>query len=304
MEKSRIVVTGANGFVGIHTVEALLAEGYRVLGIDLSGDRLEKFDSHPNFTLKKFDILDPRLFKLIRPGDKVLHLAAISTFDAAGANRRYALRMNVEGTINVVDACIAKKAERLVYGSTGNVYRQNARVPISEREKLGPSVDSDYGWTKLQAEQWVRNSGKKLPYIILRYGYIYGRHKEGGAIGKFLQRIKKGEPPEIYGGSQKCDFIYVKDVARANILALEAQKLNKIYNIGTGRALSIRKVCNLCLKALNSNLKPVVKPPRSFDAQNFVYDVRRAEKDLGFRARYSLWEGLMDMLEDEKKNQP
>lgn len=277
-----IVVTGARGFVGTHTVKELIKREYEVLEVDLKGE-------HPvDFTSEEFK-------DHIHEGDKVLHLGAISKFSDAADNPQLAVRTNVEGTLNVIKACIEKKAERLVYSSTGSVYSKSAPVPIREDSSREPA--SIYGLTKKQAEDWIFQFGKQLSYIILRYGYVYGRGKDWGAIGNFIKRISREEPPIVYGGRQSNDFIYVKDVIEANILALNSEYLNQIYNIGTGIATSIRQTCNLCLKALDSNLSIIVNPPRSFDIPMFVYDITRARLLLGFKPKWNLTDGINDMID-------
>ena len=129
----RVIVTGANGFVGFHTVRAILDANYDVTALDVSDSRLRtEFQGNPHCTIAKADILGDDLERFIKPGDKVIHLAAVPRFEQASQNPQKAVRINVEGTINVIQACINKKAERLVYSSTGSVYGRNATVPIRE----------------------------------------------------------------------------------------------------------------------------------------------------------------------------
>ena len=286
-----IVVTGASGFIGIHTVKELLERGYKVTGIDI-----EPFDvRHKSLKNVQCDISSPQLSSHIDRGDKVLHLAAISTFGAAGQNPARAIRVNVEGTLNVINSCIEKKAERLVYSSTGSVYHKSSTVPIKEDSPRNPT--SIYGLTKKQAEDWIMLYGDRVDYVILRYAYIYGQGKDWGAIGNFLRRIKQGEQPIIFGGRQTNDFIYVKDVVESNILALESEYLDQVYNIGTGVATSIKETCRLCLQVMNSDLEMKIEPPRSFDIQMFVYDITKARLLLGFEPKWKLPEGIRDILE-------
>ena len=288
-----VVVTGASGFIGRHTVRELLERGYEVTGIDIGSSDVK----HKNLKNVRCDVVDPELSSYIDSGDKVLHLAAVSTFGAAGENPAKAARVNVEGTLNVIKSCIEKKAERLVYSSTGSVYHKSCTVPIKEDSPRNPT--SIYGLTKKQAEDWIMLYGDRTDYVILRYAYIYGRGKDWGAIGNFLKRIKRGEQPVIFGGRQTNDFIYVKDVVEANILALESEYLDQVYNIGTGIATSIRETCRMCLEAMNSNLEMKIEPPRSFDIQMFVYDITRARLLLEFEPKWKLPNGIRDMLGQE-----
>jgi len=291
----RVVVTGANGFVGLHTVRELLNVGYDVMAVDIVVSKLQtQFGGNKHCTIRTTNILDEDLAGLIDEGDKVLHLAAVPRFDEARENPQKAVRVNVEGTLNVIQICIKKKAERLVYSSTGSVYSRNVPVPI--REEAAREPDSIYGFTKKQAEDWITFYSDRLSYVILRYGYIYGKGKDWGAVGAFLKRLKKGRRPTIFGGKQTNDFIYIKDVVQANLLALETPYIRNAFNIGSGRANSIKDVCDLCIKALKSDLTMEIKPARAFDFPVFVYDVSKAQTLLGFEPKWNLFEGIEDSL--------
>jgi UDP-glucose 4-epimerase len=285
----KVVVTGANGFVGLHTVKGLLDAGYNVLATDITDSKLKtEFKENKRCRITTINILDEDLKNIIEKGDKVLHLAAIAKFDEARRN------LNIEGTLNIIQACIKKKAERLVYSSTGSVYSHNAPIPIREDAKREP--DSIYGLTKKQAEEWIFLYGENLPYVILRYGYVYGKGKDWGAVGAFLKRLKQGERPLIFGGKQTNDFIYIKDIVQANLLALETEHVRRAYNIGSGRAMSIKDVCELCIDAMKTDLTMEIKPARVFDFPVFVYDISKAQALLNFEPKWNLRKGIEDML--------
>jgi UDP-glucose 4-epimerase len=289
-----VIVTGANGFIGIHTVRGLLKKGYSVEAVDIKTDGLKEFSNNKRCAIQSMDILDGDFKDLIEMGDKVLHLAAVARFETAVANPQLAVRVNVEGTLNIVQACIEKKANRLVYSSTGSVYSLDAPVPIREDAAREPS--SPYGLTKKMAEDWIMFYGSQLPHVILRYGYIYGRGKDWGAIGAFIKRLSNNERPIVLGGNQTNDFIYVKDVVEANRLALETEYTNQAYNIGTGRATSIRDVCEYCIKAVKSDLKMKIEPARTFDYPIFVYDISKARTLLHFEPKWNVLNGITDMV--------
>lgn len=292
----KVVLTGADGFVGLHTVRGLIDQGYTVLAVDLKFDRLKHTEmwNNPNLRTAIVDICGGDFKKFVEHGDKVLHLAAIARFDTARNNPQKAIRINVEGTLNVIQACIEKKAERFVYSSTGSVYSHAVPIPIREDAKREPG--NIYGLTKKQAEDWIFLYDKNLPYIILRYGYIFGEGKNWGAVGAFLKHLKEGERPIVFGGKQTNDFIYVKDVVQANLLALETEHTRQAYNIGSGRATSIKDVCELCIDAMGSNLKMNLKPARAFDFPIFVYDIAKAETLLNFEPKWNLSKGIKDCL--------
>lgn len=291
----RVVVTGANGFIGLHTVRELLDAGYNVVALDISDSKLQaEFQGKKRCKIATVDILDKDLKHLMKQGDKVLHLAAVPRFDEASQNPQKTVRINVEGTLNVIRACMEKKAERLVYSSTGSVYSRNVPVPI--REDAAREPESVYGLTKKQAEDWIFYFSDRLPYVILRYGYVYGKGKDWGAVGAFLKLLREGKRPVVYGGKQTNDFIYIKDIVQANLQALETEHTRQVYNIGTGRATSIKDVCELCIKAVKSNLTMEIKPAREFDFSVFVYDISKAQTLLKFDPKWNLVDGIEDIL--------
>jgi len=291
----KVVVTGANGFVGLHTVRGLLDAGYNVLATDIADSKLKtEFKGDKRCSIATINILDEDFKNIIKKGDKVLHLAAIARFDEARRNPQRAVKVNIEGTLNIIKACIEKKAERLVYSSTGSVYSHNAPIPIREDAEREP--DSIYGLTKKQAEEWIFLYGENLPYVILRYGYVYGKGKDWGAVGAFLKRLKEGKRPIIFGGKQTNDFIYIKDIVQANLLALETEHVRRAYNVGSGRAMSIKDVCELCIDAMKTDLTMEIKPARVFDFPVFVYDISKAQTLLNFEPKWSLSKGIEDIL--------
>jgi UDP-glucose 4-epimerase len=292
----KVIVTGANGFIGVHTVKGLLDGGYKVEAVDVRTERLKEFSNNERFTAHEMNILDENFKKLIEIGDKVLHLAAVARFDTAEANPQMAVRANVEGTLNIIQACIKKKADRLVYSSTGSVYSLKAPVPIREDAPRKPS--SLYGLTKKMAEEWIMFYGNQLPHVILRYGYIYGKGKNWGAVGAFLKRLSNNQQPVVFGGDQTNDFIYVKDVVKANLLALETVHTNQAYNIGTGRATSIRDICEYCITAMKSDLKMKIEPARTFDYPIFVYDISKARTLLRFEPQWNVLNGITDVIKE------
>jgi UDP-glucose 4-epimerase len=291
----KVVVTGANGFVGFHTVRELLNAGYNIVALDISDSKLQpEFGKEKRCKIATVDILDKDFARFVKQGDKVLHLAAVPRFELASQAPQKAVRINVEGTLNIIQICMEKKAERLVYSSTGSVYSRKAAVPIREDAPREP--DSVYGLTKKQAEDWLFYFGDRLPYVILRYGYIFGKGKDWGAVGAFLRLLHEGKRPVVFGGRQTNDFIYIKDVVQANRLALETEHTRQAYNIGTGRATSIKDVCELCIKATKSPLTMELKPAREFDFPVFVYDIAKAQTLLKFDPKWNLYDGIEDIL--------
>lgn len=287
----KILVTGGLGFVGQATIPPLLD--------------FKRNSEHSWLTydvMRNEDIRDKTQFAaqvdLYKP-QRILHLAAIARFADADADPIKAFETNVIGTKNVAEVA-SERHIPLVYASTGSVY-----MPIKQKppitEEFAACGNSVYGCTKYAGELYVRQS--KAPWIILRYAHLYGAEKRfHGLIGGFLSRIERGLAPTLYGGKQSNDFTYIKDVAAANLAALEAEwdKWNQVYNVGTGEELTAEAAGEAICKAFGYVGKVERAEQRTVDPDRFVFDCSKAEKMLGFKARYSFHDGLQDMRETMK----
>lgn len=294
---AKILITGDKGFVGTETKRALEADGHEWIGYDI----MDGFD------IRDLNQLQNRIS--VHEPDAILHLAAIARFSDADKNPQLAWETNVLGTMNV--ARVAGMCHKpLVYASTGSVY-----MPIDEEppitEKFAAKGNSVYGCSKYAGETYVAGHN---PHIILRYAHLYGREKRmHGLIGGYLDRIKRGAAPTLYGGKQSNDFTYIKDVAKANVLALTApwDKWNQVYNIGTGEELTAEKAGDLVIRVWNkynpqSQFKGKVakKEQRTVDPGRFVYDMTKAKVMLGFTPDFTFEQGLDDMFKPEEIPSP
>lgn len=288
----KILITGNRGFVGTETQKLLEESGHKVIGYDL---------------MEGFDICDSQQLERVvlesRP-DRILHLAAIARFADADSNPKLAFETNFFGTANVAN--IAKKYHiPLVYSSTGSVYMPITDFTGTIKETWTAKGNSVYGCTKYAGETYVRENN---PYIILRYAHLYGALKvKHGLIGGYLSRIERGMAPTLYSGKQSNDFTYIKDIARANYLALTApwSSWNEIYNIGTGEELSALDAGQIVIDGWNETFpdkkwqgEVEVKEGRTVDPERFWFDCSKAEIGLGFKAQYSFKEGMIDLFKE------
>jgi nucleoside-diphosphate-sugar epimerase len=302
----KFLITGDKGFVGSETrrfIESMETP------VQLSG--LTSYTSASKAHVKDheiigydlmdgFDIRDAAQLDSVisaEKPDRILHLAAIARFADADADPQLAFETNVMGTRNVAKVAMKHKIP-VVYSSTGSVYMPITDFTGSIKENWPAKGNSVYGCTKYAGETYVRQHN---PHIILRYAHLYGREKRmHGLIGGFMERIQRGLAPTLYGGKQSNDFTYIKDIARANYLALTApwDKWNQVYNIGTGEELSAKKAGEIVCKHAKYTGKIEVKEGRTVDPERFLFDVSKASRMLGFDAKYSFEAGLADMFQE------
>src|SRR6185503_13946282 len=199
--------------------------------------------------IRDTDILD----QAVRGADYVFHLAAMWLLHCKDFPRA-AFHTNIEGTFNVLEACVRHNVKRLVYSSSASVYGDASEVPMTETHPFNNR--NFYGATKIAGEAMCRAFHDRygLDYVGLRYMNVYGPHQDQtaaytGVIPIMLNKIDANEPPVINGdGSQAYDFVLVDDAARCNVLALQAETVDEFYNVGTGVQTSIRELCDLILE--------------------------------------------------------
>lgn len=310
-----ILVIGGAGFIGSHVVDELLNEDIKNVIIydnfcrgtkenietSLKDDRVKLFEIGGE--VMQTDILD----KAVKESDAVIHLAALWLLQCYEYPRS-AFDVNIRGTFNVLEACSNNKIERLVYSSSASVYGDAVQLPMTEEHPFNNRTF--YGATKIAGEAMCRafNERYGLPYVGLRYMNVYGPRQDYkgtyiAVIMKILDRIDKGLPPIVYGdGSQSYDFIFVSDVARANVCALKSNASDKFYNVGSGIKTSIKEICEILLELTGSNLKIQYEPAGLTFVTNRIGSTKAAEKDLGFKYKTELREGLKKLIEWRKNH--
>jgi len=214
--------------------------------------------------------------------------------------------VNIQGTFNVLEACVNNQVSRLVYSSSASVYGDASEVPMTEEHPFNNR--NFYGASKSACEDMCRAFYDRysLDYVGLRYMNVYGPHQDQtaaytGVVPIMLNKIDANEPPVINGdGTQAYDFIYVEDVARSNVLALKAVTTDEFYNVGSGVQTSIKELCDLILELKESDLKVTYRPYSEDDARRMVQNrigcPKKASRDLDFDYTYSLREGLLQLI--------
>ena len=304
---ARVMLIGGAGLVGSHIADQLIAEPVDEIVIYdnfVRGTHANLRDASRSRKVRLVDasMLDrERLERELKGIDGVFLLASLWLGECV-ADPRSAWEVNTLGTWNVVEACLRAGVKRVVYSSSASVYGNALATPMTEDHPFNNRTI--YGATKIANEQMLRAiyDQHKLPYIGLRYMNIYGPRMDYhgtyvSVIMKVIDRIFAGQPPIIFGdGSQVYDFIYVDDVARANVQGMKADCADECFNVGMGIGTSINQLVKLLLELTESPLTPEYRP----EAQSFVThrigSIDKAERLLGFRASTPLRDGLAKVV--------
>lgn len=292
----RAIVTGGAGFIGSHVVDALLAEGCAVTVIDdLSSGRAERVAEEAE--LRQLDIVDgaalEAVFEAVQP-QAVFHLAAQASVVVSVQDPGRDCAVNVQGTLNVLQAAGRFKAPVAFTSTGGALYGDEAPMPTPE-DRI-PAPLSPYGASKWAAEAYVRtwSLSSGIPHAVCRLGNVYGPrqspHGEAGVVAIFSERIHTGRAPKLYGhGRPTRDYIYVEDVVRA---LLAASGRAGVYNIATGVETDVMGIWKGLSATAGVEIEPELADLRPGELQHSRLDIGLAERELGWRPQVPIAEGL------------
>ena len=314
---SKILVTGGAGFIGSHLVDRLLNEGFEVTVIDnLATGHLKNIKHKQRRKELHFMRGDVRDFNAVRNAvkdvDAVFHEAAIVDVALSIEDPILTNEVNVTGTLNILKASSDLGVKRFVYASSAAVYGPTLKPQKREDETLNPT--SPYGVSKLAAENYVRlfNHLYGMETVSLRYFNVYGprqsfniRSAYGGVIALCVNRLMRNIPPIIYGdGEQTRDFVYVQDVVEANMLALNTKDaVGETFNIGSGTSTSINQIAELLKEITHKeNSHNIYSDPRPGDIRHGYADISKARKLLAYSPKFSITEGLTQLVNWYAKN--
>jgi len=305
----RALVTGGAGFIGSHVADLLLGNGFEVTVIDnlVSGNRAQVPKAA---TFHELDITDERAARLVRESgfDVICHLAAQIDVRKSVADPVHDSRVNIGGTLNLLEAVrlSGKTSTRFVFSSTGGaVYGDLVEPPTTEETPKDPQ--SPYGTAKLSVEYYMGYYARihGLDTVALRYSNVYGPrqdpHGEAGVVAIFCNRLLDGTPLTIFGdGKQTRDYVYVGDVARANLLAatrplptigaLDA----RAFNIGTAVETDVVELARLLREIAGTSVEAKHAPERPGEQRRSAVDVRKAQRVLGWQPKMGLRDGLAE----------
>jgi len=308
VEGAKCLVTGGAGFVGSAIVDQLLERGaaeVRVLDNFVRGNmsNLAQAFEKGGVRVIEGDVSDRAVVdKLVKGADYVFHQAALRITRCAEAPRE-AVAVLIDGTLNVLESAVRHGVKKVVAASSASVYGEPSYLPIDEAHPFNNRTM--YGAGKIAGEQMLRafytTSG--LPYVAFRYFNVYGPRMDitgvyTEVLVRWLDAIESGKPPLIFGdGSQSMDFVFVEDVARANLLAAQSDVTDEVFNVGTGVQTSLNELCDLLLRLSDSKLRPEYREARAVaNVQTRRAAVEKAKRELGFEARVSLEQGLRELI--------
>ena len=299
----RFAVTGGAGFIGSNIVKQLLKQNHTPIVIDnLYRGKIERVSS-PGIEFHKVDIRNfDQLKKILKNSDGIFHQAALTDVQESFTKQEEYNDVNVKGTENIFK--IAKEFNlKVVYASSSSIYGNPEKIPITENSKRDPI--NPYGKTKLEDEFLAEKYSKKGVSIIgLRYFNIFGKGQTGsyaGVITKFVNQLKEKKSPKIFGnGSQIRDFIFVEDIAQANLSAMLSKINFGFFNIGTGKTTSILQLAKFLIKLYNLEIFPEFSDPLNGDVQKSQADIKKSQKLLNWTYKIEIEEGLEKMIKLKK----
>jgi UDP-glucose 4-epimerase len=303
-QPSKVLVTGAAGFIGSHLCEQLLSGGHQVMGLDSFTDyydrgrkehNLETSRSNPSFAFQELDLVDGDLRTALAGVNVVFHLADQSAVRSSwGSHFDRFVRDNIVATQRLLEALKDQKVDRLVYASSSAVYGDAEMFPT--KETALPRPISPYGMTKLAAEHltllYMRNFG--IPVVALRYFTVYGpRQRPDMALARFMQALATGEEIEVFGdGDQARDFTYISDAVDATVKAASADLAGHVINLGGGSRVTINQALATLEEISGLKVRKRNLPATPGDPKHAVASINMARERLGWEPRVTLRGGL------------
>src|SRR5215210_6042327 len=293
------LVTGGSGFIGSHVVDRLLAEdaaSVTVFDNRVREENLTEALASGRVRTVEGDVTDPASIGAATEGAAGVFHMAVLPLGPCSDNPRLCVEVNVDGTLNVLEAARDAGVKKLVYSSASSVYGDTNET-MDESHPFG--ARTMYGASKLAGEYFFRafHDLYALDYVILRYMNVYGPRQEGGLVINVLRRIQSGEPPTIMGdGSASFDFVHVADVASANVRAMASDVTDEVFNVGGGNEVTVRQIVDRLLEATGSELEPEVRSDQIVPMTRRVGSSERAIEALGWTPEFDLERGIGDVV--------
>ncbi len=293
-----VLITGGAGFIGRHTAEELVQNGFDIV---IADKKRKKPDI--NYKYYQIDVATDDLGIVFKENkiDYVIHLAALPSVADSIKNPMIDCHDNYQATVNVCNYSLNNNIKKIIFSSTAALYAHPKYLPVDEKHPV--SFLSPYAITKNASECFIKYS--KLNYIIFRYANVYGEGQdstgEAGVVAKFFDNMKNSLPVSIHGnGEQYRDFIYVKDVARANLLAVQKDIKNETVNVSTNKKTSVNELFETLKKTLNYPLSPNYTESRAGDIEKSVLSNEKLISLFNFVPSIGIQEGIEKMAKSSK----
>lgn len=310
MKKTKVVVTGGAGFIGSHIAEQWLKDEAEVHVIDnLRSGFLSNLENLNGVIFHKGSVTDKSLvFDVLQDADYVHHLAALVSVPESIEKPYECVEINIIGLLNILEAARHHKVKKVVFSSSAAVYGDNEELPKTINSI--PDPKSPYGITKLEGEYYLKMYNKEygLGTVSLRYFNVFGPRQNpnsqyAAAIPIFIKKALADEPVTIFGdGTQTRDFIYVKDVVKANLLAAKNDKVSGVFNVALGKSISINEIAREIIKLTNSKSQIVYEEERKGDIKHSAASIKETVEQLNFHPENSLIEGLKKTIDYFRNN--
>jgi UDP-glucose 4-epimerase len=305
MENIKVVITGGAGFIGSHIAEYWLGQNAEVHIIDnLRSGHMKNIEILKNVTFHNCSITDrDAVFEILQNASYIHHLAAMISVPESIQKPLECVEINVRGLINVLDAAVRHNVKKIVHSSSAAIYGDNPESP--KYTDMRPMPKSPYGITKLDGEFYLQvyQENSDLKTTSLRYFNVFGPRQDpksqyAAAIPIFINKALRNEPLTIYGdGEQTRDFIYVKDVVKANVLAATNLAVSGVFNVALGKTTTIKNIANDILELTKSKSEIIYQPERAGDIKHSHASIERTVAELSFNPQFELYDGIHETIE-------
>ena len=304
----KILITGGAGFIASHLVDALVSNGHDVCVVDnLSTGDICNVNKEAKFY--EIDILDSMelksIFEFEKP-DLVSHHAAQTSVRLSEENPTNDVSTNVIGTLNILNLCLNYDVKKIVFPSTCAVYSEPSYLPMDEEHPIDPK--SIYGLSKYTAENYIRFFSKSnvLKYTIVRYGNVFGPRQnplgEAGVVSIFTGQMLNGIQPVIFGdGNKTRDYVFVSDIVRANLNALDEISDNQIFNLASGKEISDFEIFSSVRNNIGIDVEPNFANIRKGEAKRVSLSIKKANEILKWKPKVLLDQGVLEVVKTFKK---
>jgi UDP-glucose 4-epimerase len=305
--KKKVLVTGAGGFIGTRVVQELWKRNCEVVYFDVIEPKIDGIKRVNRGTiLDQYD-----LAMAVRGCDYAVHLAALLGVQKTDNNRLETLHVNIQGTLNLIEACVKEGVKKIVFSSSSEVYGEQTKLPITEKNPLNPK--SVYAVTKIVGEQYLQAYSEMYPiqYNVIRFFNVYGEYqREDFVLPRFVYQVVNDMAPTIYGsGEQMRCFCYVADAARGLVDVLLGNNSGEIFNIGNdSEPISMKDLAEKVIRISGKSISPKFVEYENSDRKSTreiekrLPSIEKAQRILNYKPEYSLDEGLKRMIAFYEKN--